>query len=141
MRDCAATVIVSLHVATGGLVGALTGSRLRALALGPVAHVVGDVVPHEDIESKRFEIWSGVVALAWLAARRGPLHPITLGAAAAAAPDLEHVLHLPRPGGKPLCPSHRWPDALHRGGGIPAWGQLLVAAALLGVLGYPTRRE
>jgi hypothetical protein len=49
------------------------------------------------------------------------------------------VLRLPRPGGRKLFPSHRlygW----HRSGGIPDWGQLLVAGVLLGVLLAPRRR-
>ena len=63
-------MIVSLHVASGAALGALSGSRTRALLLGPPAHMLGDRVPHEDIASRNFEIGSGVVCLALLAARR-----------------------------------------------------------------------
>jgi hypothetical protein len=55
---------------------------------------------------------------------------LTLGAVSASAPDLEHILPLPRPGGRPLFPSHRW-ARLHQGGTFPAWAQLLIAGALL----------
>jgi hypothetical protein len=126
-------MIVSLHVATGGLAGALAGSRARAVALGLVAHALGDRMPHEDLRSRRFETASGIAALLLLTAARGPLDPAVVGAAAASAPDLEHVLRLPRPGGRKLFPSHRvygW----HRTGGVPASVQLVAAGAILGAL-------
>src|SRR3712207_1717496 len=91
-----ARVIVSLHVATGAAAGALAGSRLLALALGPVTHLAGDRMPHEDIPSHRFELLSGLAALALVAARRGPLDAATFGGLAGAAPDAEHRLPLPR---------------------------------------------
>lgn len=126
-------MIVSLHVATGALAGSLAGSRRRALLLGLAAHAAGDAVPHQDIRSRRFETASGVAGLLLLAAGRGPLDPAVVGAAAASAPDLEHVLPLPRPGGRKLFPSHRvrgW----HKAGGLPAWAQVLAAGAILGAL-------
>lgn len=126
-------MIVSLHVATGAAGGALAGSRLGALALGPLLHLAGDMVPHQDVASRKFEIWSGVACLAALALARGPLDPAVIGAAAASAPDLEHVLPLPQPGGRKLFPSHRvlgW----HRSGGLPAWTQLLLAGTIVGGL-------
>jgi hypothetical protein len=126
-------VIVSLHVATGAAAGALAGSRARAVALGPVLHLTGDVLPHEDIPSTAFELASGVGAVILLAARRGPLDPATFGAVAASFEDLEHVLRLPRPGGRKLFPSHR-SDGWHNRGGVPAWVQLVAAAAIIAAL-------
>jgi hypothetical protein len=126
-------VIVSLHLATGAAAGALLGSRRAALAAGPLLHLAGDLVPHWDIASRRFETWSGVACLTALAVSRGPLDPATLGAAAAEAPDLEHVLRLPRPGGRKLFPSHRF-RGWHRAGGLPAWAQLLAAGVIVGLL-------
>ncbi|HEX2044292.1 MAG TPA: hypothetical protein VHF23_01550 [Gaiellaceae bacterium] len=128
-----ARVIVSLHVASGALAGALAGSRRAALAAGPLTHLAGDRMPHQDIASRRFEIVSGTGLLLLLAVRRGPLDPAVLGAVAAAVPDAEHVFPLPRPGGRKLFPSHRvrrW----HRAGGVPAWAQLLAAGSVLGAL-------
>jgi hypothetical protein len=125
-------VIVTLHVASGALAGAVTRSRSRALLLGPPLHLLCDVVPHEDISSRRFEIGSGVAAVLALAAVHGPFDPITLGAVSASAPDLEHVLPLPRPGGRALFPSHRYSHRYSRG--IPTWLQLLVAAGVLAAL-------
>jgi hypothetical protein len=122
-------VIVSLHVATGGAVGALLRSRSLALLLGPPLHVVGDRVPHEDIPDRSFEIGSGLVALGLLAARRGPLDPAVLGGAAAAMPDLEHLMPWLRLRGEKL---------FHRGGrhgvGISAETQLVLAGAIVGGL-------
>jgi hypothetical protein len=127
-------VIVSLHVATGAAAGALVGSRAGAIALGPLLHLAGDRMPHHDIHDRGFEIRSGIVCVALLAARRGPLDPATLGALAASAPDVEHVVRLPRPGGSKLFHGRRgW----HRSGGVSAPLQLLVAGALLGALLAP----
>jgi hypothetical protein len=125
-------VIVAMHVASGALAGALAGSRLRAAVLGPLLHAALDAVPHEDIPSRRFEEASGVAALLLLASRRG-IDAAVVGGALSASPDLEHVLPLPKPGGKGLFPSHRLP---HGGDGrvVPAWAQLVVAAAILAVL-------
>jgi hypothetical protein len=132
-------VIVSLHVATGAAGGALVRSRLRALALGLVLHALGDRMPHQDIASRRFEVRSGVAAVIALAVRHGPLSPVVVGALAASAPDVEHVLRLPRPGGRKLFPSHRL-RGWHRSGGLPAWAQLLAAGVILGTLLAQTRR-
>jgi hypothetical protein len=132
-------VIVSLHVATGAAAGALLRSRPRAVAAGVVLHALGDRMPHRDIDSRGFEIASGVLAVLALGARHGPFSPVVVGALAASAPDLEHVLPLPRPGGRKLFPSHRV-HGWHRAGGVPAWVQLLAAGVILGTLLAQTRR-
>lgn len=126
-------MIVSLHVATGGLVGRLAGSRAQALALGLAAHAAGDAVPHQDVASRRFETVSGIACLGLLAAACGPTSREVTGAIAASAPDLEHVIRFPRPGGRKLFPSHRV-HGWHRSGGLPATVQLAAAGALLGAL-------
>ena len=123
-------MIVSLHVATGGAAGALLRSRPLALLLGPALHVACDRVPHEDIPDRSFEIGSGLLALGLLAAQRGPLDAAVLGGAAAAMPDLEHVIPWLRPGGEKL---------FHRGGGqhgvgITSDAQLLLAGGMVGWL-------
>jgi len=126
-------VIVTLHVATGAAGGALAGSRTGAFVLGLALHGLGDAIPHRDIDSESFEIRSGVAAALALAARYGLFHPVTIGALAASAPDIEHVVNLPRPGGRKLFPSHRV-EGWHREGGIPAWAQLIAAGTILAVL-------
>ena len=124
-------MIVSLHVATGAAAGALAGSRRRALLVGPFLHLLGDRVPHQDIGSRRFEITSGAASLVLLAACRGVFDPATLGAAAASAPDLEHVLPILRPHGQKLFHGRRgW----HRSGRLSAPAQLLIAGATIGSL-------
>ena len=131
--EYARAVIVSMHVATGAAAGALLGSRRAALLAGPVLHALGDWIPHMDIHSRRFEVRTGVLGVAALSLARGPTDAATLGAVAAAVPDVEHVLPLPRPGGRKLFPSHRiagW----HRPGGLSASVQLLVAGVLLGAV-------
>jgi hypothetical protein len=126
-------VIVALHVATGGAAGLVARSRLGALLLGPPLHVAADRVPHQDIPSRRFEIVSGGVCLALLAARRGPLDPVTLGGAACAAPDLEHLSRRLRPLGRKLF--HGGHHSSHGPfGGFPATAQLLLAGVTVGLL-------
>jgi hypothetical protein len=132
-------VIVSMHVASGAAAGALVGTRGRALVAGPLLHLLGDLIPHQDIPSRRFEIRSGVALAALVAARLGPTHPAVVGALAASAPDLEHVWPLPRPGGRKLFPSHRF-HGWHRAGGVSASGQLLAAGVIVGLLVSSRRR-
>ncbi len=113
--------------------GALVRSPWAAAAVGPLLHFLGDRVPHEDIDSMGFELRCGVFGSLALAVVRGPLDAATVGAVTAIAPDLEHVIRLPRPGGRKLFPSHRiagW----HRPGGLTAEAQLLIAGALLGAV-------
>jgi hypothetical protein len=134
-------MIVAMHIATGAAAGALTGSRLGAVLIGPVLHAAGDRIPHEDIDSRGFEVRCGVLGVLALAAVRGVLDPATVGAFASAAPDIEHVVRLPRPGGRKLFPSHRI-RGFHRPGGVPASVQLIVAGLLLGiVLGAGLRND
>jgi hypothetical protein len=126
-------VIVSLHVATGGAVGAVVGRRGRAALLGLVAHAAGDRLRHQDIPSHRYELVTGAAALAAIALRRGLLDPAMVGAVAGSVPDVEHIVRLPRPGGRKLFPSHRI-RGFHRSGGVSARTQLFVAGILLGTL-------
>lgn len=126
-------MIVAWHVASGAAAGALTASRGRAAALGALLHLLSDAVPHWDIASRRFEFRSGVLMLGTLVVLRGPLDPSVIGAVASSAPDVEHVVRLPRPGGRKLFPSHRW-HGWHRPGGVPASAQLLAAGFLFGAL-------
>ena len=123
-------MIVSLHVATGAAFGALVRSRPLALLVGPALHVAGDHVPHEDIPDRSFEIGSGLVALALLAARRGVSDPAVLGGAAAAMPDLEHLVPRLRPRGEKVF--HRGRG--RHGVGISVERQLLAAGLLVGLL-------
>jgi hypothetical protein len=126
-------VIVSLHVATGAAAGALLGSRRGAAVVGPVLHLLGDRMPHHDIGSRRFELCSGAALLGLVAAARGPFDSAVVGALASSAPDLEHVLRFPQPGGRKLFPSHRirgW----HQAGGVSAAVQLVAAGTLVGLV-------
>jgi hypothetical protein len=129
-------MIVSLHVSTGAAAGVLSRSRLRALLIGPVLHLAGDRLPHEDIANRRFEIGSGLFAVALLAVRRGPVDAATLGAVAASAPDLEHLFAAVRPFGKKVFHHHGW----HRRGAFSAKTQLLTAGVILGLLIGPSGR-
>src|SRR5687767_6777432 len=124
-------MIVSFHVASGAAAGVVLDSRFGALVAGPVLHVLGDRIPHHDIPSHRFETWTGIGVLALVALRHGALSAPTLGAVASSVPDVEHVVRLPRPGGRKLFPSHRR-TGWHRTGGVSAATQLVAAGLLLG---------
>jgi hypothetical protein len=90
-------------------------------------------MPHQDVASRRFETLSGFAGIALLAASCGPFDKAVVGAVAASVPDVEHVLPLPRPGGRKLFPSHRL-RGWHKPGGVPASVQLLAAGTLLGAV-------
>lgn len=130
-------MIVAMHVAGGAAAGALADSRGAAAIAGFALHGLQDAVPHEDIPSRRFEAVSGLALLGLLALRRGLFDRAVIGGATCAAPDLEHVLPLPKPGGRDLYPSHRI-EGWHREGGVPAWAQLVTAGVIVAAL---TRRR
>jgi hypothetical protein len=123
-------VIVSLHVATGAVAGALLGSRRAAAPVGLALHVVGDAIPHRDYRSRGFELGSGLVGVLAVGLRRGFGDPATIGAIASSIPDLEHLVPLRWLGGRKLFPSHRW-GPLHRSGGVSAGLQLALSVVLL----------
>lgn len=117
----------------------MTRSRVLAVLLGPALHLAGDRVPHQDFESRNFELASGVGGAVLLALCYGPAHPVTLGAVSAAAPDLEHLFPVLRPAGVKLFHGRRgW----HRYGPLPPRVQLSVAALVIGLLAVwrPGRR-
>ena|SRR5437868_2504417 len=124
-----------MHAATGATMGAAVRSRTAAALLGIPLHLAADRVPHRDIHDRGFEIGSGLFIVALLAATRGIADNATVGALAACAPDVEHIVRLPRPGGSKLFHGRRgW----HRSGRLSAQLQLVVAGALTGrLLGAP----
>ena len=79
-------MIVLFHAASGAAAGALTRSRIGALALGPVLHVAADRVPHRHPAHTGWEYLAGSVALGALARRRGVFDVATLGALAPCCP-------------------------------------------------------
>ena len=99
-------------------------------------------MPHEDTGSRPFEAATGIGAVLALVVARGPFDRATLGAAASALPDVEHLFPLPRrPGGRKLFPSHRF-RGWHRAGRVlPVSVQLLTAGASVGALLSPRRRR
>jgi hypothetical protein len=111
--------------------GAAVRSRTAAALLGIPLHLAGDRIPHRDIHDRRFEIGSGLAVIGLVAARRGLADTATIGAIAACAPDVEHLLRLPRPGGSKLVHGRRgW----HRAGQFSAQAQFLLAGVLVGSL-------
>lgn len=124
-------MIVAVHIASGAVAGTLSPSRRTAAVAGILLHALGDRIPHREVASRRFELACGAVGLLVLAAADGSSARTTVGAVAAALPDVEHVLSLPRPGGRKLFPSHRL-HGWHRAGGVSAGFQLLLAGVAFG---------
>jgi len=114
-------MIVALHVATGAATGALTRSRLAAVALVPPVHLASDRVPHRHPHWV-CDLMLGGAGLANVATRRGLSDPTTIGALAAVASDLKHVLPPRRQGRLRRRRKQR---------GLPVSAQLALAAALL----------
>jgi hypothetical protein len=124
-------VIASLHAATGATAGAVVRSPAAAALLGIPLHLLADSVPHRDNASRRFEVGSGLLVALLVAARRGLGDAATVGAFAACAPDLEHLVRLPRPRGSKLFHDRRgW----HRSGPLSTGSQLVLAGLLVGRL-------
>ena len=71
------------HGGPGRRPGSLAADRGGGTGL--ILHFYGDRVPHEDIDSRRFEIGSGVAGVLALALVRGPFDSATVGAIATAA--------------------------------------------------------
>lgn len=114
-------MIVALHVATGAATGAVTRSRLAAVALGPLLHLASDRVPHRH-PHLAWDLLLGAAGLAYVAERRGFGDAATFGALAAVAPDLKHIL---RRGRRKRFRRRRKPS------GLPVRAQLALAAALV----------
>jgi hypothetical protein len=130
-------MIVALHAATGAAGGALTRSRVAAIALGPLFHVAGDQVPHRH-PAERIEYLTGLASIAILARRRGLFDAATIGAVAAVLPDLEHVILGPRRRSEKFF--HRRPGRDRRdSGGLSTRAQLALAAAIIAPLVASTR--
>ncbi len=126
-------MIVAFHVAAGAATGALSGSRVAAVALGPLLHVASDRVPHRHPASAPGECLAGVFALGLVAGGCGASSAATLGAFAGALPDLEHVVPVLRVRGAKVF--HRFPGGdRHDGTGVSAPAQMLLALLLLAPL-------
>lgn len=127
-------MIVALHAALGAATGAGSSSRVAAIALGPPFHVASDRVPHRHPAHDLTEYAAGLAVLAAVARARGIFDPATLGALAAVAPDVEHLVpRRLRPRGAKLF--HRRPE--RRGArtrGISAPAQMLLAGAIVSLV-------
>ena len=132
------TLIVAFHAASGAAAGSMSKSRLAALASGPVLHMAADRVPHRHPRHNVWEYATGAVILGLLVRKRGLCDAATIGAMAAVAPDLEHLVPRRRRRRK-LFHSRPGGDRL-RGEGLSVAAQLALSAALLvPVLRPPSR--
>jgi hypothetical protein len=131
------TLIVAFHAASGAAAGSVSKSRLAALASGPILHVAADRVPHRHPRHDVWEYAAGAVTLGLLVRTRGLFDAATIGAIAAVAPDLEHLL--PRKRQRRKLFHNRRRNRLGPNG-LSVAAQLALSAALLApVLRPPTR--
>ena len=132
------TLIVAFHAASGAAAGSISKSRLVALASGPVLHMAADRVPHRHPRHNVWEYVTGTLALGLLVRQRGLYDAATIGAIAAVAPDLEHLVPRRRRR-RTLFHNRPGRDRL-RPDGLSVAVQLALSAALLvPVLRRPTR--
>ena len=133
-------MIVALHVATGAATGALTRSRIAAVAIGPVLHVASDRVPHRHFRHASVDYLTGLLAFGALVRRRGGSDAATLGALAAVMPDAEHLVPALRPRGVRVFHRRRR-RRRRKPSGLPAGVQLFLAVAMLAPLLLGERNE
>jgi hypothetical protein len=112
-------VLITNHVLSGAVVGALAGDVRRAAGLGFVSHFALDVVPHFGVDDQhllKVAVPDGLIGLATIAAvaratPRRMLMPVLAGVFGACLPDVD----------KPArvffgrSPFPRWFDRAHAG--------------------------
>lgn len=78
-----------VHAALGAALGRAIGHPLVAFGAGACSHVVGDVVPHYDMDIGEVPLVFGT--LIYLAYEHGLKSPQFWGALGAVCPDFEHI--------------------------------------------------
>lgn len=86
-------MICAVHALVGAVVGRVAGKRPGALASGVATHLIGDLIPHKDLNPKvEAPLLAGAMGLiAW---RFGFKSPEFIGAFGGMAPDLENAAML-----------------------------------------------
>ncbi len=143
-------MLITNHVLSGAVIGAVSGEPRRALAVGFVSHFVLDSFPHFGVDDEhlmRIAVPDGLLGLAAIAtiARATPrslLVPVLAGIMGACLPDLD------KPGQQFFhrSPFPRWFDSFHsriqdeRSHRMPVeLATAAVSTALLAVLLRPRR--
>ncbi len=83
-------MICAVHALVGATAGRLAGRSVPALAVGISTHLLGDLVPHKDLDPK-IEAPLLAATLALLAWRFGVRSPEFAGAFGGIAPDFENA--------------------------------------------------
>jgi hypothetical protein len=119
-----------VHAALGALIGRVVKNPVLAFGGGVCSHVIGDVVPHQDMGMGETPLV--FATLGYMGYKHGWSSPQFWGALGAVCPDFEHITYElkddPRrfePMEEKLIPTHnnrlphgRWP-------GEPKWGVFL----------------
>jgi len=125
-------MIVAVHALTGAALSRLCRTPAQAFALGFASHLVGDMLPHRDLDLPEEALLLGA-ALGLVAAARGPGSNEFAGALGAAVPDIENLVGRLRgiPDERLLLPTHR----RHHGPRTRGFaGQLALAALSLALV-------
>ena len=131
-------MIAAVHALTGAVIGSVCRSRTQALAAGGASHLVGDALPHRDLEIPEEALLLGT-ALGVIALRCGWNSREFAGAVGAALPDVENLVArvLDVPETHMLLPTHR---GLHGRETRDFGGQLLLSLGCLAALFLPRSR-
>lgn len=124
-------MICAVHALVGAVVGRVAGRRPGAIASGVATHLIGDLIPHKDLDPKvEAPLLAG--ALGWIALRFGVTSPEFLGAVGGMAPDIENAAMLAGflPREKMRFPTHLGDDR-HGPKISSALPQALIAGACL----------
>lgn len=78
-----------VHAALGAALGRFVANPLAAFAVGIGSHVVGDLVPHHDMDAGEAPLVFGT--LAFIGYQHGWTSPQFWGALGAVCPDFEHI--------------------------------------------------
>lgn len=84
-------MMAAVHALMGAALGGASGSRLAAVPLGVISHVLGDLTPHREVTGKLDIVLTGL-ALLYIARRFGASSPQMAGALSGMLPDSEHGL-------------------------------------------------
>jgi hypothetical protein len=128
-------VICAVHALVGGAVGRLAGKRPGAFAAGVATHLLGDLLPHKDLDPK-IEAPLLAATLALLAWRLGVTSPEFVGAAGGVAPDVENAAYVTglMPVGMLHFPTHIGGGTYHGPRTRSVWPQGVLAAVCLAYL-------
>ena len=123
-------MICAVHALVGAAVGKAVGQTGKAFAAGVATHLIGDLLPHRDLNPKT-EAALLALTLTAIATRTGITSSEMAGAVGGFSPDFENAAQIVGliPKGAMRFPSHAPQDRLHAPKVSVVWPQALIALA------------